>query len=98
MEGKMLEELEKKLHQASSEQDVIQILGDAGIEASPKLLREAQTTVEGELSEEDLEDICGGAIFPFARLGLKLTRYILQKTGANPLNGGNAGGSGGGRF
>lgn len=100
-------ELEEKLHQATSEEDVIRILGDAGVDVSLEQLRETKNSVDGELDEEELDDVSGGSAFPLVRLGLRVAWRVFRESirhcptkggfsGSGGFSGG--GGTGGGRF
>ena len=64
MENKEMQELFKKLKAAKSAQELIELAKAEGAEIAPDKAEElfAKLNAEGELSDEDLEEIAGGII------------------------------------
>ena len=63
-----MKELEEKLEKAGSEEEVLTILAQEGIEVPAELLKQPEF---GELNEEALDNVSGGAI-------MYIVRKILQ--------------------
>ena len=61
------EEFKSKLENAQSVSELVEILREYGIETTEEELEAAYAAQEGELSEENLEDVAGGCIW-FPRL------------------------------
>ena len=53
-------ELEEKLSNAESEEEMIRILNEAGYSVTAEQLKAMAETAEGELSEDALETVAGG--------------------------------------
>ena len=84
-------ELEEKMAQAKSEEEVIQIFADAGIQVTIDQLNAVQTQEDGELNEEALAAVSGGSVWSI--VNRLLNRYYASRYNAG--GGGYAAGGGG---
>ena len=78
-------DLEEKLMQAQSDSEFAQILTDAGIPVTVEQLHAIEDNTEGELNEETLDSVAGGAIW-----------YIIKKLLQRYHHGGGGSCGGGG--
>lgn len=90
------QELEEKIRNAETVEEVVQVCTEAGIQVTKEQLEaELLPQTEGELSEDMLDNVSGGGIF-------SLVRRIISYYRASNYNGGGGGfscggGGGGGR-
>ena len=94
-------ELEEKLSNAESEEEMIRILNEAGYSVTAEQLKAMAETEDGELGEEALETVSGGLITGvIAKLVRKqLIKYASQigSSGSGRSGGGRSGGGGSSR-
>ena len=56
-------ELEEKIALATSDEEVLRIFADAGIQVTAEALNGGQQAEDGELSENSLDAVSGGSVF-----------------------------------
>lgn len=89
-------ELEEKLSNAESEEEMIRIINEAGYSVTAAQLKAMAETADGELSEDALETVAGGlAITLLAKLVHKYLKKYTSSTGSS--GGGRSGGGGSSR-
>lgn len=82
-------ELEEKLSNAESEEEMVRILNEAGYSVTAEQLKAMAETAEGELSEDALEAVGGG-------LAISMIARVFYKCFNTSRGGGGAGSFGGG--
>jgi len=79
MEEQKLLELEDKIVAAKSDEEVIQIFADAGITVTPEQMAALAEGTNGELSEDALDNVSGGALWYIG--GKLIGRYFANGQG-----------------
>lgn len=98
-------ELEKKIQQAETVEEVVQACAEEGIQVTKAQLEaEMLPEIDGELSEDMLDNVSGGGIFRIIRTIVSIYRASKYNGGGGGFSSGGGGGgsfgggSGGGRF
>lgn len=97
------QELEAKIANAVSEEEVLTIFAEAGISVTAEQLNADMESTDGELSEDALDNVAGGSIWYIAKKiwnRYKANRYSGGGRGFSSGGGGGhsfGGGGGGGR-
>lgn len=95
MENIITKELEAKIADARSDEEVIQIFADAGMTLTLEQLHAQQE--DGELSEATLEAVNGGSIWNIVnKLWVRYKASQYNGGGGGFSSGGGGGGAGGG--
>lgn len=92
------QELEEKVRNAETVEEVVQACAEAGIQVTKEQLEaELLPETEGELSEDMLDNVSGGGIFSFVRRIISYYRASNYNGGGGGFSrGGGGGGAGGG--
>ena len=92
------QELEEKIRNAETVEEVVQVCTEAGIQVTKEQLEaELLPQTEGELSEDMLDNVSGGGIFSLVRRIISYYRASNYNGGGGGFScGGGGGGAGGG--
>ena len=89
--------LEEKITNAHSEEELLQVLADAGMPITSAQLHAAVETGNGEMTEDALEAVSGGCIMlPWLIIRAWYNRRSRGGGGGGSIGGGGSGGGGGG--
>ena len=95
-------ELEGKIQQAETLEDIIQACAEEGIQVTKEQLKAAMMPEsDGELTEDMLDNVSGGGLFGFVRKIINTYRAVNYNSGGSGFSSGGggkgaAGGGGGG--